>query len=63
MIADLLGVPDADRDDFVQNLHRHVGGGLGSTEGSPWRTARWNSSTAGSRPISKIAAASPVMMC
>ncbi|EUA51098.1 putative cytochrome P450 [Mycobacterium xenopi 3993] len=33
MIADLLGVPDADRDDFVQNLHRHVGGGLGSTEG------------------------------
>ncbi|BBU21296.1 cytochrome p450 [Mycobacterium xenopi] len=33
VIADLLGVPDADRDDFVQNLHRHVGGGLGSTEG------------------------------
>ncbi len=33
VIADLLGVPDADRDDFVQNLHRNVGGGLGSTEG------------------------------
>ncbi len=33
VIADLLGVPDADRNDFVQNLHRNVGGGLGSTEG------------------------------
>src|SRR5437879_91484 len=33
VIADLLGVPDGDRDDFVQNLHRNVGGGLGSTEG------------------------------
>lgn len=33
VIADLLGVPDADRDDFVNNLHRNVGGGLGSTEG------------------------------
>jgi cytochrome P450 family 150 subfamily A5 len=32
VIADLLGVPDADRDDFVHNLHRNVGGGLGSTE-------------------------------
>lgn len=33
VIADLLGVPDGDRDDFVQNLHRNVGGGIGSTEG------------------------------
>jgi cytochrome P450 len=33
VIADLLGVPDEDRDDFVKNLHRNVGGGLGSTEG------------------------------
>ncbi|MBO0880791.1 MAG: cytochrome P450 [Mycobacterium sp.] len=33
VIADLLGVPDGDRDDFVQNVHRNVGGGLGSTEG------------------------------
>jgi cytochrome P450 family 150 subfamily A5 len=33
VIADLLGVPDGDRDDFVRNLHRNVGGGLGSTEG------------------------------
>jgi cytochrome P450 family 150 subfamily A5 len=31
VIADLLGVPDDDRDDFVANLHRHVGGGIGST--------------------------------
>jgi cytochrome P450 family 150 subfamily A5 len=31
VIADLLGVPEEDRDDFVQNLHRNVGGGLGST--------------------------------
>jgi cytochrome P450 family 150 subfamily A5 len=33
VIADLLGMPDDDRDDFVQNLRRNVGGGLGSTEG------------------------------
>jgi cytochrome P450 family 150 subfamily A5 len=33
VIADLLGVPDADRDDFVQNVHRNVGGGLGNTDG------------------------------
>jgi cytochrome P450 family 150 subfamily A5 len=33
VIADLLGLPDGDRDDFVQNLHHNVGGGLGSTEG------------------------------
>jgi cytochrome P450 family 150 subfamily A5 len=33
VIADLLGVPDGDRDDFVQNLHRNVGRGLGSTDG------------------------------
>jgi cytochrome P450 family 150 subfamily A5 len=33
VIADLLGVPDDDRNNFVQNLHRNVGGGLGSTEG------------------------------
>jgi cytochrome P450 family 150 subfamily A5 len=33
VIADLLGVPDGDRDDFVQNLHRNVGRGLGSIDG------------------------------
>jgi cytochrome P450 family 150 subfamily A5 len=31
VIADLLGVPEEDRDDFVRNLHRNVGGGVGST--------------------------------
>jgi cytochrome P450 family 150 subfamily A5 len=33
VIADLLGVPTDDRDNFVRNLHHNVGGGLGSTEG------------------------------
>jgi cytochrome P450 len=32
VIADLLGVPAADREDFVKNIHNHSGGGLGSTE-------------------------------
>jgi cytochrome P450 len=31
VIADLLGVPADDRDDFVENLHRNVGGGVGGT--------------------------------
>lgn len=32
VIADLLGVPDEDREDFVNNIGRHAGGGIGSTE-------------------------------
>ncbi|MEB3019539.1 cytochrome P450 [[Mycobacterium] crassicus] len=32
VIADLLGVPDEDRDDFVNNMHHNVGGGIGSTD-------------------------------
>ncbi|HUO37914.1 MAG TPA: cytochrome P450, partial [Mycobacterium sp.] len=32
VIADLLGVPDEDRNEFVDNIHRHAGGGLGSTD-------------------------------
>lgn len=32
VIADLLGVPDEDRDDFVKNMHHNVGGGIGNTE-------------------------------
>lgn len=32
MIADLLGVPDEDREEFVKNMHRNVGGGIGSTD-------------------------------
>lgn len=31
VIADLLGVPEEDRNDFVNNIHRHAGGGIGST--------------------------------
>lgn len=31
VIADLLGVPDEDRDDFVTGIHRNSGGGVGST--------------------------------
>jgi cytochrome P450 len=32
VIADLLGVPDEDRDEFVKNMHHNVGGGVGSTD-------------------------------
>jgi cytochrome P450 len=32
VIADLLGVPEEDRDTFVKNIHKHSGGGLGSTK-------------------------------
>lgn len=32
VIADLLGVPDEDRNDFVDNMHHNVGGGIGSTD-------------------------------
>ncbi|HEU4360551.1 MAG TPA: cytochrome P450 [Mycobacterium sp.] len=31
VIADLLGVPDEDRDEFVKNIERNAGGGIGST--------------------------------
>jgi cytochrome P450 family 150 subfamily A5 len=31
VIADLLGVPEEDRDQFVKNIHRHSGGGVGGT--------------------------------
>lgn len=32
VIADLLGVPDEDRDEFINNIERHAGGGIGSTD-------------------------------
>ena len=31
VIADLLGVPEGDRNDFVDNIRDHAGGGVGST--------------------------------
>jgi cytochrome P450 len=31
VIADLLGVPDEDRNEFVNNIQHHAGGGVGST--------------------------------
>ncbi|OBF18819.1 cytochrome [Mycobacterium kubicae] len=31
VIADLLGVPEEDRDQFVKNIRRHSGGGVGGT--------------------------------
>ncbi|BBZ12169.1 cytochrome P450 [Mycobacterium branderi] len=31
VIADLLGVPEGDRDAFVKGIHRNAGGGVGST--------------------------------
>jgi cytochrome P450 len=32
VIADLLGVPEEDRDHFVKNIDRNAGGGIGSTD-------------------------------
>jgi cytochrome P450 family 150 subfamily A5 len=32
VIADLLGVPEEDRGEFVNNIGRHAGGGIGSTK-------------------------------
>jgi cytochrome P450 len=32
VIADLLGVPDEDRNAFVDNIHKHSGGGVGSAD-------------------------------
>ncbi|OHV06451.1 cytochrome P450 [Mycobacterium talmoniae] len=32
VIADLLGVPEEDRDGFVKGIHHHAGGGVGSTD-------------------------------
>ncbi|CDO06132.1 cytochrome P450 [Mycolicibacterium cosmeticum] len=31
VIADLLGIPDEDRDSFVENIGNHAGGGVGGT--------------------------------
>lgn len=31
VIADLLGVPEEDREEFVKGIHRNAGGGVGST--------------------------------
>jgi cytochrome P450 len=31
VIADLLGIPDEDREDFVNGIQQHSGGGIGST--------------------------------
>ena len=31
VIADLMGVPEDDRDQFVKNIHRNAGGGVGGT--------------------------------
>ncbi|MEZ0366901.1 cytochrome P450 [Mycobacterium sp. pUA109] len=31
VIADLLGIPEEDRDEFVKGIHRNAGGGVGST--------------------------------
>jgi cytochrome P450 family 150 subfamily A5 len=31
VIADLLGVPEEDRDQFVKNIRQHAGGGIGGT--------------------------------
>lgn len=33
VIADLLGIPDEDRETFVQGIKQHSGGGVGSTSG------------------------------
>ena len=56
VIADLLGVPEADH----ETLPRGAAGRRPADRSSAarWRTSRWSSSTSGSRPTSRSAAAS-----
>ena len=54
VIADLLGVPDEDRDELIDDCgaaHTAVGSAAPTTR--PWRTPRWNTSTRCSRITSE----------
>lgn len=62
VIADLLGVPEEDRDKFVKGIRDHSGGGVGAPR-ARWRTVRWSSSTDSSPTTSGTAAAIPVTTC
>ena len=59
VIADLLGVPDEDRDELIERLrHGTHGSGLGSTDNKTLSAVpRWNTSTRCSRSTSKTAVA------
>lgn len=63
VIADLLGVPEEDRDKFVKGIRQHSGGGVGGTGEKRWRTARWNSSTACSPTTSATAVGNRARTC
>jgi cytochrome P450 len=62
VIADLLGVPEEDRDDFTAVLGRRSQAGVGST-GDDALQHGWNTCTRDSRATPTIAAASRATTC
>jgi len=62
VIADLLGVPEEDRDEFAAVLGRSDAASAAPAT-TPCGTARWSTCTSGSPAISKIAAASRARTC
>ena len=59
VIADLLGVPEADHETFREELQgEHADPTPATTAARRWRTSRWSSSTSGSPPTSRSAGAS-----
>lgn len=63
VIADLLGVPEEDRDKFVKGIRQHSGAGSAAPARKRWRTARWNSSTACSPTTSATAVGNRARTC
>lgn len=63
VIADLLGVPEEDRDKFVRASASTRAAGSAAPARKRWRTARWNSSTACSPTTSATAVGNRARTC
>ena len=63
VIADLLGVPEADHESSERIMGPAAGQRRRGTERRRWRTTRWSSSTSGSPPTSRIAGATRATTC